>query len=223
MTNTSIKLNLKSVAKAVAERNTKLDDIIAHNEQAQESEQHKEALKKLRDNVHNAAARKKRLTKFEKCSKEAQKYIFKHCKDHESAVLSTSSIYAFDTLLAFVQNITDAKAVQREVFFVFFECFQKKATVSAREIQQMIVRKCISQTTKTNYTYESARTWTRNCFHAMNCLNAMSEEKISRESFYTLDSESQVVKDLIEKTALLNALEYSSAEIELDETDLERA
>ncbi|CDT53155.1 hypothetical protein VCR15J2_390049 [Vibrio coralliirubri] len=222
MTNATIKLSLKSVSTAVEERNAKLNDIIAHNEQAQETEQHKEALKKLRDNVHNAAARKKRLTKFEKCSKEAQKYVFKHCKDHESAVLSTSSIYAFDTLLAFVQNIVGDKAVQRECFFVFFECFTKRATVSARDIQTAIVRKCISQTTKTNYTPESARTWTRNCFHAMNCLGAMSEEKISRESFYTLDLDHVVTKDLLAKTALISKLP-ESAEIELDETDIERA
>ncbi|MEO9497612.1 MAG: hypothetical protein ABJG42_24275 [Vibrio splendidus] len=221
----SLRLNLKTVETQVAERNEKLSEIVNHSITLQENETHASAVKQLHDKAHNATARQKRLNKFLKTSKECQKYVFKNCKDHEASILSTSSIYAFDTLLSFVQNITDSKVVNRECFYVFFEAFTKSATVSAKQLQRAMMMKCTSQRTKDNYTAESARTWTRNSFHAMHALGAMTEQKISNEIFYTIDSESQVVKDLMSKTALLPtcAVSETKDDIEIDETDLERA
>ena len=218
----TFKLNLKTLDSHVAERTEKLSEIEQHNITLKEQETHDSAIKLLHDKAHNAAARQKRLAKFMKMSKEAQKYILKHCKDHEASILNTSSIYAFDTLLQFVQNITDAKTVNRDCFYVFFKAFEKDATVSAKTLQRMMMTQCLSQRTKEYYTAETARTWVRNSFHAMHALSAMSETKIANEIFYTIDSDSQVVKDLISKTALLTKV-ASSEEIEIDETDLERA
>lgn len=197
------KITLKAIATETNAKSEALQVIADKALAAKETEQHKDQVKALHDAAHNAQARKKRLAKFNKASSKAQRYILDNASDYKSVILETSSIYAFDTLLTFVQAVTDSKIVNRECFYVFFKCFEKNNTVSAKEIQRQIMRNCISQTTKSNYTAESARTWTRNCFHAMNALSAMTEEKVSREIFYTLNTKAKFTLDLLANTNLI--------------------
>ena len=220
-TTKALRMSLKTVEEHTESKHKALASIISENEKKAAQTDDKHLLKELHDASHNAAARQKRLKKFVNSASKTQSYIFKNAKDHKATILETSSLYAFDTLLTFTQAITESKIVTRECFYVFFECFSKRSTVSAREIQKQIMRKCISQTTKENFTAESARTWTRNCFHAMNCMSAMTEEKVSKEIFYTIDVNAKFTQDLLEKTTLL--MSVASEEIELDSTDIERA